>query len=107
MNGLARLWTGTSPARPWPSYSQTRPISPLLLRPNEFTRLKSTIWARTARVPANGGRVRLPVQPVAALHAEAVPSKVVVSARRADAAARRGPLEPPPLLPAGAAGRPP
>jgi len=33
MNGLARLLTGTSPAKPWPSYSQRRPVSPLLLRP--------------------------------------------------------------------------
>ena len=39
------------------------------------------------------------IQPVAALDAEAVPSQIVVSARRADQAARRVCLQPPLVLP--------
>src|SRR6267143_4791050 len=44
MNGLARLSTGTSPARSSPSYSQSCPVNPLLHRPIEFTALDGNVW---------------------------------------------------------------
>src|SRR5256885_16065407 len=44
MNGLARRWTGLNPARPWRSYSQSRPVSSLLPRPIEFTWRQARFW---------------------------------------------------------------
>src|SRR6266849_9878357 len=49
MSGLARLSTGTSPARSSPSYSHSRPVSPLLHRPIEFTVLLRARLAPEAR----------------------------------------------------------
>src|SRR5712692_5358570 len=52
MSGLARLSTGTSPARSSPSYSHSRPVSPLLHRPIEFTGIRC---ARLASAACLGG----------------------------------------------------